>query len=562
LDAQGTPLMTALGYASIRQYCNESGSITRVEYLDTQGQLVRGLNHVAVELAEYDVFGNQTREYYLDENGEPCYLSDGIHSVDLAFENGRPTSIRYFDINGEPIYGQDGYHEGRLEYDVHGHTCRLSFYDCVGNLISSSLGYAVTEMDRDAYGRILETRCFDSSLQPVGGENYWRLIREYDKSGNMIREQAFYLEDNREYSCIVFVYDENDRKTEEHFCDEEGELLQTVRHQAKNVYAYDSAGNVIREESLNADGSPFRYEIIGSVNYREYEYDACGNEITRREYHRDLSGELHCQYITTFVYDPYGNCIREEYRDGEGRLRLTGEEPGYAIHLTGYDEWNRMVWEEYYDAAEAPCIHEDNAFRYEYAYDEYGHCVEICHYDTDGQLVRSSDGRYASQKITYNDYRDILKLQVYDENGKLLFVGENSYDERGYLTRDLLSYADGGIIHDEIPFLMITSVQEGSHAQEAGIRPGDLLLRFGTWDYLDKEAGAGSYEWMKTEINKNAKNEKEVVVAYPLEGMKFDFRKVTLPEGLVGFGYTGYEASLNDLTMLRDSYAKWISTEE
>lgn len=562
LDEQGQPAPSLSGYTILNHYYNESGNLLRVEYRDEKGDLMRAANHVSVEIGEYDVFGNITSQSYWDEQEDPCYFSDGTHRVELVYENGNPTWIRYYDIYGEPVFGPEGAHGIQLEYDAQGHAWRLSYYDCIGNLMKSSNGYAVSEMEYDTYGRMLEVRRYDAHLEPIDGDQAWRNVMAYDERGNRIRNQSFYVdEEYQDVSYSVYAYDDNDRQIGHQRYDEEGNLLRSDSLSAETIRTYDAAGNLICEERLDADGYPFRHDQDGILNVKEYEYDIYGNLIQTRQYHGDRSGKRQCLYVSLLEYDSYGNGIHEEYQDGKGNLRLNKDDPQYAIRKRGYDELGNLIWEEYYGVDGKPCLYEEDAFRFEHTY-QNGILIESHYYDVDGQLMHADNVRYAMQRCERSEFMDLSKLTVYDENGSMMYWAEYTYDERGFLTKTAMYYAGGELVKDEVPYVMVSSVQEGSPAEAAGIRRGDVLIQYGSWNLFQKEVGSSSFEWMKTEINKNTADEKIVIVAHLLENIGFEFAEAELSEGNIGIGITERNVSSKAAEILKEAYIRWSETEK
>ena len=143
-----------------------------------------------------------------------------------------------------------------------------------------------------------------------------------------------------------------------------------------------------------------------------------------------------------------------------------------------------------------------------------------------------------------------------------MFWAEYDYDERGFQTKVVMYGPDGRSIKDEIPYVTISSVQEGSLAEVAGIRRGDVLIHYGSWNLFQKEVGAASFEWMNTEINKNVDDSKIVIVAHPLEDMRFDFLKAELPAGAIGLGLLEGKVPSSAMELLKEAYVKWSLSEE
>ena len=239
------------------------------------------------------------------------------------------------------------------------------------------------------------------------------------------------------------------------------------------------------------------------------------------------------------------------------------EDPQYAIHKMGYDALGHKVWEEYYGMDGKPCTYNERAFRYEYIFNDRGYCIEFRYYDVNGNLVRWEDSQIASSRLTYEEYGNIAKMEMYDENGTVVSWVENDYDQRGFLTKEALYGSNGRLNKDEVFFVSVTSVEAESPAEAAGIRRGDVLIQYGPWGIFQKEIGTASFEWMKTEINKNTSDEKIVIVAHPsATAMEFEFQKMDLPAGNIGIVIGKGTVASEYMDFLKEEYIRWAMTEE
>ena len=111
----------------------------------------------------------------------------------------------YTDIDGNPVLSDSGYHELRQDYDEHGQTIRMAYYDLDGNLVCPKWEeYAVAEWDWIYFDkgdhttpRIASHRVYDENYEPtMCGDGYHELRREYDEEGRMIWECKYDTQGN------------------------------------------------------------------------------------------------------------------------------------------------------------------------------------------------------------------------------------------------------------------------------------------------------------------------------------------------------------------------------
>ena len=193
-----------------------------------------------------------------------------------------------------------------------------------------------------------------------------------------------------------------------------------------NLNEYDSSGNCIKSEAYSSDGSLF--------GCNKFEYDSNGNQIRAKSYGSD--GAL-LGYVL-YEYDSDGNETKEEYYDSDGKLNYyavpndSGEMVVYNPDGTLYDYDNdqesqtnsddsREIREDYYD---------ENGELQQYRltkYDAAGNIVEIDRYDKDDTHIWSSGysynstGKVSKSLIVDKEYRVLSNLEYgYNTLGKLI----------------------------------------------------------------------------------------------------------------------------------------------
>ena len=201
-----------------------------------------------------------------------------------------------------------------------------------------------------------------------------------------------------------------------------------------SVQIFDTAGNSIRNELYNSDGTLlgyvlYEYDVTGyckrvdqydntGMIYSAYELDSDGNEVKREIY---TDGRLTQTWITE--YDDAGNMVQSEVYIG-GTLRYVNE----------YDQAGNLIRIESYD---------DNGdlFGYGlYEYDSDGNQIKEESYDPDGTLEDYT-------LYEYDSNGNWLKSENYDPDGTLNRYTLFEWDVNGTKTRQETYSADDELLN-------------------------------------------------------------------------------------------------------------------
>ena len=201
-----------------------------------------------------------------------------------------------------------------------------------------------------------------------------------------------------------------------------------------SVQIFDTAGNSIRNELYNSDGTLlgyvlYEYDVTGyckrvdqydntGMIYSAYEIDSDGNEVKREIY---TDGRLTQTWITE--YDDAGNMVQSEVYIG-GTLRYVNE----------YDQAGNLIRIESYD---------DNGdlFGYGlYEYDSDGNQIKEESYDPDGTLEGYT-------LYEYDSNGNWLKSENYDPDGTLNIYTLFEWDVNGTKTRQETYSADDELLN-------------------------------------------------------------------------------------------------------------------
>ena len=190
--------INAEGCAVWRADLDDNGNITRMEYLDENGDLLNSLEY------EYDSFGNVVLQRSYDADN----TLTGIGEMD--YDTGNLVGVRFYDAAYQPVCGLYGteWFEARLEYDAKGNMVRMEFFDVDGKRMLVHGNFAVAECTYDAYGNLLSRSFYDETLKPSYAP-YWRVEYVYDQRNNLIHEEHI-GKDAASMEIAVYAYSAND----------------------------------------------------------------------------------------------------------------------------------------------------------------------------------------------------------------------------------------------------------------------------------------------------------------------------------------------------------------
>ena len=140
---------------------------------------------------------------------------------------------------------------------------------------------------------------YDSGFTPLYGDVESITIREYKLEERFDEVVKGEMED-----CDKYTFNQRGDVVEYAVYDSYG-------RKGKDLYKYDSAGNMIEEEVLS-----YSFFFGESYERRTYRYDSAGNQIEKVWY--NSSGEL--DWRLTYRYDSAGNLIELVRYDSSGEL--------------------------------------------------------------------------------------------------------------------------------------------------------------------------------------------------------------------------------------------------
>ncbi len=238
--------------------------------------------------------GDVERTDYIDSNGKITFAAD-VGYATVVIKNGQGSKLeQYFDDQGEPVRRSSGYYAVLREYDDSGNNIRNTYLDRQGVPVVTLSGYAIEERGYNIKGQVISKKYYDAEGHPAQSISFeYGQINEYNEGGRIRR---------------------------------------TIYH--------DASGNPVKTKNGYAIVSYKYYTSEGPENGKvesEFYFDEEGNPIS-------LSlGE----YGLHKKYDEYGRESVWTYLDEDGNPIVTKK--GYTTVLRGFLATNYAAKEQYLD---------------------------------------------------------------------------------------------------------------------------------------------------------------------------------------------------------------------
>ena len=503
LDADGKLMRGKDGWAILECKNNSKGERIEERYFDENGMPCRNTNNIAIGKYVYDAYGNNSEVYFYDENEEPCYSKDKIAVMKREYENGSMTSEKYFDTKGEAMLDDGKYHEIRYTYDELGYMKTQSFHKIDGSLTNGGTAenYALAEYEYDRYGNCILWKYYDLNMEFSTNYTYSSIEAKYDSRGNLIY-QRYETSPHKTLGYYIYEakYDRNDNRTEEYYCDKEGNPIYGLY---KKTFEYDDK---------NRNTGTGYYYSDGSYKTEDYGFDIYGNSIWGEQKIYDEAGKVLYEKNISLKYDEFGNNTEYAYTDGRGNLTV-GEE-GWALKKREYSPEGYVFAEEYYGINREPVLCDNVYFRLECKYDHAGNTIEARSYGVDGTPLSSETGLAACVYTEYDAVGRILYKKWLDENEDPFFsyfyAMGYEYSPLGGNSKIIYYDENDGIIAEEVYCVIVGEVYETFGYDDVAV--GDILLKYGDWVLNPEEDIVKNYETLYEEISKKRGKRKTIVV--------------------------------------------------
>lgn len=302
---------------------------------DAHGKPIKNASGVHCWTYERDRFGNDLVQQAWDESGKPVANGDGVHRIVKELDRyGNLVRRRMFGLDGAPLTADSSlcaslvYHRDEFGFMI-GTDCRdgadrpalfdegnaswrstpdhlgqareTRYFDARGNLLTTDMGFARVELDRDTFGHIIERRFFladgssgqkdgpavirytwnaqhlevrrsffGASGQPGAFKGCAATENEYNQYRQAVRQTC--RDENGKaalstegVSITTWSYDDRGLLSETRYSDPSGRPVDSKRGFAKKLYRYDGRGVESGSRHFKADGSELklpRYSVL------------------------------------------------------------------------------------------------------------------------------------------------------------------------------------------------------------------------------------------------------------------------------------------------------------
>lgn len=559
LDTGYLPAISRYGYASVRGEYDSAGNLFKQSYYDANGEPMRIRENYASVEYEYDGIGNLARTVYKDEFGKPCIITGGYAESRFGYDDrGNRISERYYDEEGNQVIISEGYHECRMLYDDYGNCIRIEYCDENGDLFTNVKGFAYSEYLYDEYGNVLERTYYNEHGLPRQVRyGYSRSCWEYDVRGNEIKETRLPWPDvKEEENCLKVItkneYDERDNLTRTAFFDGNGQPYEDEENIAVYEYVYDDRNRVIEMEEWYGNGVAGRKSV--------YEYDG-RNQLIHGMYYTLKEGGAKEELANQIwnVYDAYGNIIRRECRDSQGKLMIS--ENGCAYAEYGYTATGLISEIIFYDEMGKLCSNTDGYAHLKQDYDSLGNITLERFYDQDDKLYMVTEYGYNSQgwmlSAVYTDGEGHL---ISGEDG--ISKREYQYDKSGREIGCINYDADGNELVQRKELVVLHDIVEGSPGELAGMQNGDFLMKYGEWEVVDFANIIDAGDALNLTIQQGMGGEKELVIGRVKDGTDMDFYRFVFEPGIVGIHIVSQPCTADEMEDIFQQYEVWKNSND
>lgn len=432
------------------------GNIIAQYYKNADGELmIPGKHGVSGTLTEYDSRGYIRKLSFIGIDGNIDFSAkQGFASyVTECDENGFFNRIEFQDASGNPCLSDDGNSSVRTVNDAKGNELERWFYNLNGDLVLNSDGYAGVKCEYDLLGHAIKTVFYGTDGEPCELSNgYAGWLREYDEMGNIIKQsyidtQMLPTQDENNVCSISMERDLRGNITKYLYYDEKGNPTLSREGVAGVEFSYNDGGNEIERRFFNIKGETTK----GYLGYAKttHTYDEMGHELSNRYYGLDGNLTLVDGIAgTNYKVDNHGNII-EEMLIGLNQKLASGK----LLARYKYDNKDNLIEYALFNASEQPATNSYNYHKYSQKFNSRNQCIEICYYNTKGELTNYNNYNYCILRTEYNEKGQPTKMSYFDKNyNPAVYYGDNDggysslsseYDNYGRVIRQFFFDKNG-----------------------------------------------------------------------------------------------------------------------
>lgn len=556
-DGQGLPASEkgsgSAGY--VMEYDVETHRKKAIRYVDASHKTARrfkGEDYSEIRYGTEVKDGREVESVSFWHENVPVQCSQGYHkSLVLKDVFGNNVDEWAYDTEGcaTNVVLRHGFahHHAHAEYDAFRNLTRACRYDVLGRLYEEpGASFCVKEWSYDSLHRCLEMRVIgkpddENELRPtyedypgcdMNGVSLMRL--SYHGNTRVVaRKDEFGMKDS---PCLygaagvwqkVEIYDTDGIKTKERM--------------------YSVSGEVLGELDLGRKGDagvePSHTALFMSrtmlAKYNIY----CERNVDKAKVTLDRNGRL----------------SDIEFLDADGKV-VAGMRGSARVKQIYRGDSNVAVRRDYLGLREDPRVDGvPGLWRKSVTVNEKGLPVRESYYNLAGKLMLGADG-YAECISEYDSAGRLAKKVRLGIDGRLkngrygYAFAEYKYDKDGRCTE--AGYFDGNQVRiASRPVAAVKNVIPGENADTRGVRAGDILCGFGTYDIN----ASCSIDNLRSQIIALRNKEKTLVFARRVKG-RYEILKIDFPVGMMGIEFE--DVPFADGDDLIRAYRAFRATEE
>lgn len=438
------------GVAICENVYDEYGNSVAQYFKTSDGKLMLpGRQGCAGVLVEYDEKGFIRKQMALGIDGKNEYSAKQGFAIAVCEcnEYGFFRKISYMDVSGALCANEQGFASTTSVTDERGNELERWYYDVNNQLVVHSDGNAGYKSELDSLGHVVKVVYYGKDGKPCELNNgIAGFVREYDAMGELVKESYLGTDlkptsDNNQVSTLMYERDVRGNITKAMFYNEEGKLCLSAEGIAIMEYKYDDSGNEISRSFFDVREKPTK----GYVGYakKTYTYDDHGH-LSDYRYYDEHNRLVLVDGIAGYNYkrDDRGN-LTESCPVGLNQNLAKGK----LIERYKYDDRDNLIEYSVYNQEGKPTVETNNIHKYTQKFNNRNQCIEICYYNTKGELSPYSDHNYCIQRSEYNERGMNIKTSYFDKSGKpAIYYGssdgsysslQSEYDVYGRVIRQL-----------------------------------------------------------------------------------------------------------------------------
>lgn len=344
LGADGQPVTLSLA-GEVRFQRDAARLEQRICYFDGQGKPIKNAGGVHCWTYDRDRFGNDLVQQAWDEQGAPAAGADGVHRFVRVFDGyGNLVRRSAFGVDGNPLtiershcpaiaYHRDEFgfllgadcrdeadraarfDEGnsywRSTPDRDGRVRESRYFDASGRLMTSDVGYARVELERDAHGHVTQRRFFLADGTPGQTDGPSAIRYEWNAQHLEVR-RSFWSASGRPgllNGCASLDTEHNQfRRASRQICrDADGKPTLSSDKVSITEWSYDARGQLAETRHLDVAGRPI--DSKRGFFKKVHRYDARGLESGSQHFKVDGSELKLPRYSVLWVRPPLSDAF-------------------------------------------------------------------------------------------------------------------------------------------------------------------------------------------------------------------------------------------------------------